>query len=203
MHTSMDTATSRLRGTRTAAAILVGLTSAMVVGCATLNETECTQGDWQQIGYSDGNSGLDSADRLARHAKACQKHGVSLDTSLYQSGYADGVSNYCQPENGFKVGRAGSAYKGVCPLAMESEFLVDYVSGLEDKLDSLEDEEDRMRDDLEDDRDSYAALQEAGVVGKSLEKAKDRVASTRSSLSTIRTKKSSIRSWISKWSREI
>lgn len=106
-----------------AAGALVGLAS-----CATMSADQCLAGDWAGQGLSDGASGL-SMSRLADHAEACEKHGVTPDASAYRSGRDQGLVRYCTPDNGFRAGRTGSAYAGVCPASLEANFLPAYGDG--------------------------------------------------------------------------
>jgi hypothetical protein len=102
-----------------------GLTLA---GCATLSEKDCLQGDWRAIGYIDGADGR-AMSRIEDHAKACQKTGVAPDMSLYAQGRDQGLTRYCTEANGFRVGREGHSYAGVCPPPVEPEFLGGYADG--------------------------------------------------------------------------
>ncbi len=99
-----------------------------LAGCATLNRDECLYADWQAIGMEDGARGRDLS-YLARHRKACAKHGVSPDTDRYRIGYASGLEQFCTPERGFSLGLQGSGYRGICPDDLEGDFLPAYQQG--------------------------------------------------------------------------
>jgi hypothetical protein len=94
-------------------------------GCATMNRSECQTVDWRTVGYEDGVSGQ-SSDRIARHRKACAKHGVTPDLDAYQSGREQGLREYCTAENGFRLGERGAQLPGFCPddrqIAFESAY---------------------------------------------------------------------------------
>lgn len=105
--------------------VAAGLT---VAACATLSQEQCLQGDWRAIGYIDGADGR-AMSRIEDHAKACQKTGVAPDMSLYVQGRDQGLMRYCTEANGFRVGREGHSYKGVCPSPVEPEFLGGYADG--------------------------------------------------------------------------
>jgi hypothetical protein len=83
-------------------------------GCATLSERDCRQGNWSDIGFEDGRQGH-AENRFSGHVKACAKYGITPDRPAYFSARDEGLHQYCTPENGFEVGRAGGAYEGVCP----------------------------------------------------------------------------------------
>lgn len=107
-------------------AVLVS--GAVLNGCATLSEEQCAVGDWYGIGQSDGNSGY-SHQRLEEHIEACQRHGVTPDHVQYEQGRRAGLRSYCTPERGFRAGRMGNSYGGVCPAELERDFLAGYSDG--------------------------------------------------------------------------
>jgi hypothetical protein len=106
-----------------AAGALLGLAS-----CATMSADQCLAGDWVGQGYSDGASGM-SMSRLADHAEACANHGVTPDAAAYRSGRDQGLVRFCTPANGFRAGRTGSGYAGVCPAYLEADFTPAYRDG--------------------------------------------------------------------------
>ena len=93
-----------------------------------MNKAECLISDWQMIGYEDGARGY-GTQRLARHRKACAKHGIVPDLAAYQQGRSEGLHEYCQPTKGFALGSSGSKYAGVCPAELEADFLDAYNAG--------------------------------------------------------------------------
>lgn len=111
----------------TAAALMLGV--AALSGCETMSEGQCLAGDWTGQGYRDGQGGQLSS-RLDSHAQACARHGVTPDAGAYVAGWRQGVIQFCRPENGFEVGRRGTAYNGVCSgLHEERRFLAAYEDG--------------------------------------------------------------------------
>jgi hypothetical protein len=97
-------------------------------GCATMNRGECLTVDWRTIGYEDGVAGY-AGDRIAQHRKACAKYGVTADLARYQEGRSQGLLEYCQPANGFRVGARGDGYGGICPAPVERAFFDAYSAG--------------------------------------------------------------------------
>lgn len=122
----------------------LALTMTLVLGaCASgLSKEECRLADWRTIGYEDGARGAPQS-RIGEHRKACAEHGVAPDLDAYRSGWNDGVQGYCRPGNGYRLGRAGSHYSGVCPATMEPAFLQAYGHGRE--IHSLEHEVKRLQ----------------------------------------------------------
>lgn len=102
----------------------------LLTGCATMNESECASADWRLIGLEDGARGQPLA-FLGRHRKACAEYGIAPDLAVYERGHADGLRQYCTPDNGFRQGRSGRRYHGVCPGSLEGGFVAGYETGLE------------------------------------------------------------------------
>lgn len=96
--------------------------------CATLDEGQCRSGDWQGIGFGDGAAGYPQS-RLAEHAKACGKFGITPDAAAYDRGRRDGLVSFCTPRRGFEEGRQGHTYYNVCPAGLEPGFLAGYADG--------------------------------------------------------------------------
>ena len=96
--------------------------------CATMSEDQCLAGAWGERGYADGAAGLPTS-RLDDHAKACAAHGVTPDAAVYFSARESGLTTYCTPQQGFRAGREGDVYAGVCPAPLEDDFLPAYEDG--------------------------------------------------------------------------
>ena len=108
---------------------LLGAAALMLGSCATMSEDQCLAGDWGTKGYEDGVGGR-AVERLDDHAKACAKYGVTPNPDAYYSARDQGLRTYCQWQNGFRVGRSGSTYGGVCTPAEERDFLAAYEDGV-------------------------------------------------------------------------
>jgi hypothetical protein len=109
----------------TAGLILVPV---LLGGCTSMSAEECSVLDWRSVGYEDGVAGLPGS-HIGQYRKACAKHGVGTDLAAYQAGREMGLQEYCQPANGYRVGARGDVYQGVCPAALERDFLGPYESG--------------------------------------------------------------------------
>lgn len=108
--------------------VILALVSS-AAGCATgLSKQECQLADWHTIGFEDGAKGRPEA-QLGKHRKACAEHGIALQLNEYREGWRSGVKIYCQPANGYNLGRKGKAYAGVCPGTLEPQFLGAYGDG--------------------------------------------------------------------------
>lgn len=98
--------------------------------CATLNEAECNNADWQIIGLEDGSKGR-AVTYIGQHRKACAEYGVIPDLERYQAGYEAGLAQFCTAEVGFAQGKRGYQYNGVCPVSLRDDFLYGYDRGRE------------------------------------------------------------------------
>lgn len=113
-----------------ATASLLAVCALVLTGCASMSKNECRAVDWRTIGYEDGVAGY-SGDRIAQHRKACAKHGVTPDLDAYRAGREQGLSEFCQPHNGFRFGSRGGTYQGVCPAELAPGFVDAYEAGRE------------------------------------------------------------------------
>ena len=95
-----------------------------------MSQNECLAVDWRTIGYEDGVAGY-PGNHIAQHRKACAKHGVRADLSQYQTGREQGLQEYCQPANGYRLGVRGGSYGGVCPEEFETGFVSAFEAGRE------------------------------------------------------------------------
>lgn len=144
---------------------ILGATALLLSSCATLDKKECLTGDWVAVGKTDGSRGQVSTAQLAKHTKACGKHGVQLNTDQYMSGHGEGLKTYCTTESGFNVGSefgkntfSRSEYKGVCPSDLELGYLEGYIKGMKLNLDMLHGEVKTEEADLADQRSAFLIL---------------------------------------------
>lgn len=118
-----------MRGMLLASFTVTSLTVAgLLVGCASLSEDQCRQGDWATIGQSDGYAGY-AMTRLRDHADACRKAGITPDAAAYSRGRQVGLRGYCTAARGFSEGRMGNNYAGVCPPDLAPAFMAAYNDG--------------------------------------------------------------------------
>jgi len=115
-----------MRGSLTASSCALLL----LAGCASMDKDECRTADWRAVGLEDGVKGR-ALDHLGEHRKACAKHGVTPDTDRYIAGRTEGLATYCTPDNGYRVGRTGETYRGVCPELSIPAIVAAYNRGRE------------------------------------------------------------------------
>ena len=104
-----------------ATAILLAGLALLLQGCATLSGNECETADWWLIGQEDGSEGL-SLTHFEEHQKSCAEHGVTPDREAYAKGHRSGLAVYCTRFTGYKVGRSGRPYHGICDGSLAEEF---------------------------------------------------------------------------------
>ena len=110
--------------------VLVTLAAIALAGCASISKEECQAIDWRTVGYEDGATGQ-GVERLSGRRQACAKHGVVPDLEAYRIGREEGLLEFCQPANGFRVGASGRGYGGACPQPLAAEFSEAYEAGRE------------------------------------------------------------------------
>lgn len=123
---------------------LFGLSGLLLGACASLSEQDCLRGDWQQVGFRDGQTGR-PASRIEAHREACREFGIEPQEPAYRAGRERGLNFYCTPANGMAAGRRGESYAGVCPAWAERGFLRSFEAGREvhfarERLDRIEQE---------------------------------------------------------------
>lgn len=99
-----------------------------LTGCATMDKSECLNADWHMIGMEDGSRGYPLT-QIGKHRKACSDYNITPVLRDYEDGYAVGIGQYCTENNGFRLGKSGGSYNGVCPPEVEAGFLIGYDAG--------------------------------------------------------------------------
>ena len=102
-------------------AVCVGVLVFSLSGCTTMKKAECVDADWQQVGYQDGREGQPLS-KLAGRKRACSLFGISVDKADYRAGWTAGISEYCRPDQGLALGRAGGSTSSACPETMADDF---------------------------------------------------------------------------------
>jgi hypothetical protein len=113
--------------------LLFACCAVMLAGCSstrTMGQNGCSAVDWRTIGYEDGVAGR-SGTQIGVHRRACAKYGITTDLEAYQLGRAEGLREFCQPNNGYRAGVSGEPYYDVCPADLATRFLAQYQAGHE------------------------------------------------------------------------
>lgn len=123
-------------------ATLAGLTS-----CASAPQPQaCQESDWYEIGRREGANGL-PIDRATTPKPRCQGTDLALVEDLFANGHYKGLLEFCNPQNGFELGKSGQNYSEVCPRTHASEFIRRYRAG--QQFFSLEQENRRIDEEME------------------------------------------------------
>lgn len=111
-----------------------------------MGKDQCAVADWNMIGYEDGLQGF-PADRIAVHRVACSMYQVTPNLAAYTQGRERGLSEYCQPKNGFRAGLYGNGYANVCSGPIEPAFVDSYKYGrqIHDARTELRNTQSRLR----------------------------------------------------------
>ena len=131
--------------------------SLLLSACASMDKAQCVNANWTAIGMEDGARGR-TLDRLGERRRACAEHGVQPDAERYAAGRNEGLKSYCTYDQGFRAGRGGNAYSGVCPEPAATDFVAGYQRGRE--LYGLQKRLDEVNADL---KKTKAGLSEPGV----------------------------------------
>ncbi len=83
-------------------------------GCASISEEACRAGDWDGVGFRDGVEGR-LPSYFLNHARACNEIGIAPNKSVWEKGYAEGLTRYCTPRRAFEEGQSGDRLNNVCP----------------------------------------------------------------------------------------
>jgi hypothetical protein len=140
----------------------------LLASCATMSPEECQLADWREVGLRDGLRGEPLA-LLGKRANDCSKVAVAIDQEAYQQGRAQGLRNYCRPDQAVPLGLSGAGYASVCPPETEALFVPRYQAGravyvLRAELQSLTDGALRLERRLIDlRRDEELRLRNAGT----------------------------------------
>jgi Protein of unknown function (DUF2799) len=122
------------------------LASAVLAGCQTLNEDQCSVTDWRVLGSTDGAAGRPQS-YVSRHQEACTKFGIPVDVPTWNAGWNEGIRRYCTPENGISVGTRGSSYANSCPGDLAFSFREGYDLGR--RVYSARSDRDRVQGELD------------------------------------------------------
>ena len=101
-----------------------------ITSCATLTKEECTTMNWNQKGFQDSSAG-ESLVQFNKYAEMCKEHGVVPSKSNYIEGYKRGLTEYCNYQNGMKLGQRGGEPFKECG-AVTSNFQRGYRTGFQE-----------------------------------------------------------------------
>lgn len=85
-----------------------------LAACGTLNEDQCRNANWEEIGREDGANGR-TPDYIEKHARACNQFGIAPVRSEWEKGRQQGLPLYCRPARAWEEGADGHRLSPVCP----------------------------------------------------------------------------------------
>jgi len=136
---------------------LFTLIAVSLSGCATLSKEECLVADWREVGFSDASQGYTQA-RVAEHRSACAEAKVTVNLDEYNSGFAQGLKNYCTVNTGFDLGAKGAGYPSQCIEKTFPRVRVAYREG--QAVYAVQRERNEVERELQDKREQSKALTE-------------------------------------------
>ena len=92
----------------------------------------CAATDWYAYGLTDGRLGVPERERQDLF-QDCLEAGAVVDVAAYRAGWSEGLAEYCTAETGYRVGREGRPYHGVCRGQAERDFLQGRERGREER----------------------------------------------------------------------
>ena len=146
-------------------------------GCAVMSESQCVNADWRAVGEQDGRAGRPQA-RLSDYYRVCAQFEITPDADAYEAGREIGLSFFCSSDNGYRQGRVGIWYEGVCPDALEPDFLFGYEVGVSvgraaDNVQRIEHQIEDGKDAIKDLKREIEELESPGGSGRTDEEEKD------------------------------
>lgn len=135
-------------------------------GCATLSKEECLVVDWREVGFSDASRGHTQA-RVAEHRSACAEAKVTVNLDQYNSGFAQGLKNYCTANTGFNLGAKGAGYPSQCIENTFPKVRFGYQEG--QAVHSVQRERNEVERELKDNREQSKVLAEQIAENRSRE----------------------------------
>lgn len=104
------------------------ISGGFLVACAPISRESCASDSAYDIGFAAAMDNAEPGSRYQRISTICAKQRRAIDVAEYDRGFEGGTANFCSnPDNGYRWGRQGRSYNGVCANA---EFSVAHEDGL-------------------------------------------------------------------------
>jgi len=100
-------------------------------GCQAITKVKCDSKNWYNVGTTDGQSGKTFDTAFEGHNAACEAVGTSADLAAYETGYDEGILEFCTFDSGQSQARNGFENQMVCPVSVASVFDNGFSRGLE------------------------------------------------------------------------
>jgi len=100
---------------------IIAIASSLSACMPHLNQQQCQNMNWYQIGFNDGSQAKNQRD-LTRDIQDCAKFNIKVKTKQYTKGWRAGTRQYCQPSTAFQLGANGKNYNHICPADLSGPF---------------------------------------------------------------------------------
>jgi len=105
----------------------------LLIGCRAFSRQECVAMDWRNQGFNTALKGQSITEGKEFFGRACEN--VPVKENDFQTGYDEGLKEFCKPESVSKFASKGGQYKGICPAKLVNKgFLTEYQSARENFL---------------------------------------------------------------------
>jgi len=106
--------------------LLAGCTNQSLI--KTLTSKSCPHHDWYRLGYTEGLQGK-PIKQLKTTFPDCDSTFI-LEQTAYESGWQEGINQYCIPQNALRLGKMGQTNKATCPLDKQEAFVAAWKKAL-------------------------------------------------------------------------
>jgi hypothetical protein len=126
--------------------ILAGfILSLGLASCQQFTKKYCEDTNWRKEAFLFALSG-ENRDKFHEISKKCKSLKVEVDQQVFNEGFDEGASQFCEPKAAFEYGKSGYMYKGTCKTQNENEYLKKYNKG---RLSFLQNQYDLKQKNLE------------------------------------------------------
>lgn len=103
--------------------------------------------DWRALGEAEGRDGARRG-VLAQHLAVCPTVDARLARAAFLEGHAEGRAAFCTTARQFRLGRAGKAWRGGCPVTAEAGLRAAHADGarLHSEAEALAEQRARLAD---------------------------------------------------------
>ncbi len=96
--------------------------------CQQFTKSSCEKTNWRKEAFLLALSG-ENRSEFTKLAKICQRFKVQIDRQVFNEGFDEGASQFCEKDAALEFGKSGFVYKGTCENFNENEFVRTYIYG--------------------------------------------------------------------------
>lgn len=116
-----------------------------LVSCQQFTKKYCEDTNWRKEAFLFALSG-ENRDKYSEISKKCKSLKADIDKQVFDEGFDEGASQFCEATAAFEYGQQGYMYKGTCKKLNEPEYLKKYNKG---RLSYLQNQYDLKQKSLE------------------------------------------------------